>query len=160
MREEETLYRGQHYFTGSDFMSRKFTADEQAELRKNPYVKSIFDSKLCLTAKFKEAFWGRYQSGEVPAEILRSMGFDPKMLGTRTWTIVQSIKKELARNGTFSDTRSVGAAKEAANKNDEWVRHELAYLRQEVEFIKKTILLEREARRKCSSKKKAEPSSD
>lgn len=141
-------------------MSRKFTADEQAELRKNPYVKSIFDSRLCLTAKFKEEFWRRYQSGEAPSEILRSMGFDPKMLGARTWTIVQSIKKELARNGAFSDVRSIGKAKGVVNKNGEWVQHELAYLRQEVEFIKKTISLEREARRKCSSKKTAEPSSD
>lgn len=140
-------------------MGRKFSAEEQAELRKNPYVKSVFDSKLCLTSKFKEEFWGRYQGGEVPSEILRSMGFNPKMLGTRTWTIVQSMKKELARNGAFSDARAVGAGK-TVNKNDEWMRHELAYLRQEVEFIKKTILLDREARRKCSSKKAAEPSSD
>jgi len=141
-------------------MSKKFTDDEQAELRKNPYVKSIFTSKLCFTAKFKEEFWGRYQGGEAPSEILRSMGFDPKMLGTRTWTIVQSMKKELARSGNFSDIRFVDKGKSVANKNDEWVRHELAYLRQEVEFIKKTILLDREARRKCSSKKTAEPSSD
>ena len=122
-------------------MSRQFTVDEQAELRKNPYVKSVFESKLCLTAKFKEEFWGRYKSGEAPSEILRSMGFDPKMLGARTWTIVQSLKKELVRNGAFSDVRFNGKAREEVNKNDEWVRHELAYLRQEVEFIKKTISL-------------------
>ncbi len=124
------------------------------------YVKSVFASKLCFTAKFKEEFWQRYQSGEMPSEILRSMGFDPKMLGTRTWTIVQTMKKELARKGAFSDVRINYAARGEINKNDEWMRHELAYLRQEVEFIKKTILLDREARRKCSSKQAAEPDSD
>ncbi len=141
-------------------MSKKFTEDEQAELRRNPYVKSVFASKLCFTAKFKEGFWQRYQSGEIPSEILRSMGFDPKMLGTRTWTIVQTMKKELARKGAFSDVRINNAARGEINKNDEWMRHELAYLRQEVEFIKKTILLDREARRKCSSKQAAGPDSD
>ncbi len=96
----------------------------------------------------------------MPSEILRSMGFDPKMLGTRTWTIVQTMKKELARKGSFSDVRINNAARGEINKNDEWMRHELAYLRQEVEFIKKTILLDREARRKCSSKQAAGPDSD
>ena len=141
-------------------MSKKFTIEEQTELRRNPYVKSVSESKLQFTSKFKEEFWSRYESGEVNSEILLSMGFDIKVLGSRSWTIVQSIKKELTRNGQFSDIRQKKTTKNPENKNDEWVRHELAYLRQEVEFIKKTILLEREARRKCSSKKSAEQSSD
>jgi hypothetical protein len=141
-------------------MSTKFTAEEQAELRNNPYVKSVFETKVCFTVKFKEEFWRRYQEGESNTEILLSMGFNPKTLGTRTWTIVQSIKKELARNGSFSETRQEGASRGSDNKNDEWVKHELVYLRQEVEFIKKTILLEREAQRKCSSKKSAEQNSN
>jgi hypothetical protein len=141
-------------------MSKKFTEEEQAELRKSPYVKSVFASKLCFTAKFKEEFWRRYQSGEANSTILITMGLDPKILGTRVWTIVQSIKKELTRNGKFTDVRQGGATKSVENRNEEWMRHELAYLRQEVEFIKKIILLEREARRKCSSKKTAEQNSD
>jgi hypothetical protein len=141
-------------------MGKKFTSEEQTELRKNPCVKGVYDNKIIYTAKFKDEFWNRYQGGEAPIEILRSVGIDPKMLGTRVWSIVQTIKKELQRNGQFSDIRFKDTGNGVNNKTDEWVRHELAFLRQEVEFIKKTILLEREARRKCSSMTKAEPSSN
>jgi len=141
-------------------MGKKFTEEEQRELRANPYVKSVSESKLCFTAKFKEEFWARYQSGEMNSSILITMGIDPKMLGTRVWSIVQKMKQELTEKGKFTDIRQIGTSKSIENKNEEWMRHELAYLRQEVEYIKKIILLEREARRKCSSRKPAEQNSE
>ena len=66
-------------------MSKNFSSEEQAILRKNPNVKGVYDSKLIFTARFKEEFWNRYQTGEAPTEILRSVGIDPKMLGSRVW---------------------------------------------------------------------------
>ena len=131
--------------------------DEQIEaLKTNPNVAIVDRDRVCYTAKFKEYFWALYtKENMMPSEILRRAGIDPKMLGTaRTRGMVANLKKEIARHGSFTDvivirTRSpeVQASKGKKDEIDS-LRAEVEYLRQEREFLKKIVFLEKGGEKK------------
>jgi len=137
---------------------KSFTPDELQKIRQNPYVKSATNNMIRFTVRFKEEFWEQYQDkGLPPTQIMDSMGFDTEVLGeTRIRGIAHHIKEQVDRGDGFSDVRrtSLGSDKKPLppSKAVNRMQHELAYLKQEMEFIKKIILADREARQKCSSK--------
>ena len=63
--------------------NRKFSSEELAELRHNPFVKNATENKLSFTTEFKESFWKRAKAGEPLAEIVRAFGLKPEVLGER-----------------------------------------------------------------------------
>lgn len=135
-----------------------FTPEEIAELKQNPYVKSINIHKISLTVSFKIDFWERYEKGELPTAIIRSMGIDTESFGeTRIRGIVQHIKDQ-AESGSgfregynFQDKNAPADQSKPVSKRLLRLEHELTYTRQELEFIKKNILADRKASRKCLS---------
>jgi hypothetical protein len=137
---------------------KSFTPDELQEIRQNPYVKSATNNMIRFTVAFKEKFWELYQDqGQPPSQIMHSMGFDTKVLGeTRISGIAQHVKEQAESDHGFTDVRRspAGADKTPVPPSRAIIhmQHELAYLKQEIIFIKKIILADREARRKCSSK--------
>jgi hypothetical protein len=91
--------------------------------------------------------------GKYPREIFRQNGIDPEILGdARIYSAINTLKKELERHGDFSDNRrNIPPEQKAETATDirlSHAEHELEYLKQEVEFLKKTIMSEREAKRK------------
>ena len=130
-------------------MSRKQFTREQIEiLRQNPYVYSVTGSRLTLTKEFKEIFMTSYKAGELPRTILEDHGFDIRILGERRiWSISQHIREEYKKYGEFHEgygPRSYcGLAPADQNQpiseKDELkqLRHEVDYLKQEIEFLKK-----------------------
>lgn len=135
---------------------KSFTPEELTALRRNPYVKSATTHMVRFTIAFKAEFWKQYNDdGLPPAQIIRSMGFDTEILGeTRIRGIVLHIKEQAASGADFTDIRQVHAADSnlPPSKVLLHMQHEVAYMKQELEFIKKIILADREAKRKCSSK--------
>lgn len=124
-------------------MSRALFTDEQIlELRKNPYVYSVSQSKLSLTKEFKELFYEEYQNGHSPKKILEDHGFDIDTIGERcVWSIAQHIKDEYSKYGEFHEgymNRRCNAAiqdsqlTEADQMNN--LQHEVDYLKQEMDF--------------------------
>lgn len=131
---------------------KAFTPEELAELQQNPYVKAVTAKTIRFTVDFKQKFWNQYQLGQSPDSILQSMGFHPNVLGpSRINGIVQHLK-DAARSGEgFRDTRRSNlddAHIEGMPPSKALIRmqHELCYLKQEMDFLKKIIAEGRRAR--------------
>ena len=132
-------------------MSRKlFTEEQQQLLRQNPYIYSVTETRITLTKEFKELFMTAYKAGESPRKILEDHSFDISIIGERRiWSISQHIRTEYKKYGEFHE--GYGPRGEAANHDaptdaakpvseaDEikQLRHEVDYLKQEMEFLKK-----------------------
>ena len=122
-----------------------FTSEQIAELSANPYTYNVTPKFLLFTKEFKELFWGEYCSGKPPRMILRECGYDTELLGTdRISGIQQSLKREYHKWNTFHDGKCPPkAAAPTKSSSDETVtikqlQHEVEYLKQEIEFLKKT----------------------
>ena len=94
--------------------------------------------------------------------ILEEHGIDPQMLGdARIWGIADRIREQAEREEGFADTRKQNKRKAARQTSEqtlaarvEQLEHELAYTRQEVEFIKKIHTADLEARMQWESKRR------
>lgn len=130
-------------------MSRKpFTNDQMLMLRQNPYTYSVTQFQLNLTKEFKEIFYSEYQAGELPRKILEDHGYDPAVLGERRiWSISCHIREQYKKYGCFHEgSHTRGTERPKAQAGDipvsekeelKQLRHEVDYLKQEVEFLKK-----------------------
>ena len=129
---------------------RHFTEEQIAQLRKNPYVYNVTESRLLLTKEFKEIFVAEYDRGELPRKILENHGFDIAILGERrVWSISDHIRAEYKKYGDFHSgyrrsydsivTANADSADKPKSDNDEikQLRHEVEYMKQEIEFLKK-----------------------
>jgi hypothetical protein len=128
-------------------MTKNITVDEIEILKGSPYVKSAYRTRVSFTSDFKREYLCRYDAGESGREILNSFGIDPEILGdSRIWSLTGKFRGELEKHGGFSDTRRKhGYSAETATI--EQLRVEVAYVKQEVEFLKKNIILDLEAQR-------------
>ena len=131
---------------------KEYTSKQIKELEKNPYVYRVTKHKIYYSVKMKEDFWISYQAGNSPRKILTDFGFDLNIFGQKQIdSLVQHIKKQaLSGNGfTEGENRTKRVAIKATNEEDlsspqsiERMQNELLYLRQEVEFLKKIIIVE------------------
>ena len=128
-----------------------FTKREIQILKSNPYTYKVTESQIFYTKEFKEEFWRRYQEGETPRKIVEELGYDPDMLGTARLSGLQmNIKKQALRPGGFTEGKGRKKSLKSGmysvdySPSDETVvkmQHEIMYLRQEVEFLKKITSL-------------------
>ena len=135
---------------------KEYTSKQIRQLQSNAYTLKVTKCKLYFTAKFKEDFWIRYQAGDAPRKILTDLGYDNSLFGQKQIdSLVQRIKQQALsgegfREGENHDKRlpeKEPENTECANKSMERMQHELLYLRQEVEFIKKIIKADSTKRR-------------
>ena len=129
-------------------MTKKFTQKEISLLKKNPYTLSVSENTLRFTVEFKEEFWRRYQAGERPKHIVTALGYDLAIIGeARVVGIYQHIKKEALSPAGFRDykirqdpkTTQILLSELPADQALSRMQHELLYMRQELDFIKKII---------------------
>ena len=123
---------------------KEYTRKEMKKLKENPYTLKVTKNKLYHTAEFKKVFWTKYQAGMTPKKILTELGYDTEMFGQkRIDSLVQSIKKQALSGKGY--TEGENRTKRVALKSPEeftpesfaQMQHEVLYLKQEVEFIKK-----------------------
>jgi len=135
---------------------KTFTEEELKAIRANPYVKSATVKMIRFTVAFKEEFWRLYnEECQQPVRIMRELGFDPEVIGEkRIAGILIHIREQVNSGEEFRDVRKVP---ETQTKSDDRLtpsksllkmQHKLAYLEQEMEFIKKNIIADNEARRR------------
>lgn len=129
----------------------KFTKREIQILKNNPYTYRVTESQIFFTKEFKEEFWRRYQEGETPRHIVEVLGYDSDMLGTsRISGLQMNIQKQANRPGGFTEGK--GRRRQLTSEmygvdntpdSDTIIRmqHEIMYLRQEIDFIKKITSL-------------------
>lgn len=135
---------------------KEYTSKQIKQLQANVYTLKVTKYKLYFTAKFKEDFWIRYQAGDAPRKILADFGYDISLFGQKQIdSQVQRIKQQALsgegfREGENHDRRmpeKAPASGVPSEKSMERMQHELLYLRQEVEFIKKIIKADNSKRR-------------
>ncbi len=120
-----------------------FTEEEMALLRQNPFTLSVSPKYLYFTKEFKELFVAECQAGKVPKQILTDCGYDLEILGDRRiWSISRNIRMQQEKFGEIFEGRShrkSSLIKKAQSEKDELdqLRHEVEYLRQENDFLKK-----------------------
>lgn len=123
---------------------REYSKKELKKLNENPYTLKATKNKISHTAEFKQVFWTKYQAGESPRKILIDLGYEPTMFGQkRIDSLVQHIKKQaLSGNGFTEGTNRSKRVKIISNEeftpeSFTQMQHEVLYLKQEVEFLKK-----------------------
>lgn len=138
---------------------REYTAEQIQELKSNSYTLNVTTHKLYFTKEFKEDFWVSYQAGNAPRKILKDFGYDISLFGQKQIdSIVQRVKAQALsgegfREGENRERRT--PIKEPVHIQDEpdypdafkQMQHEVLYLRQEMEFLKKIIKADNAKRR-------------
>ena len=135
---------------------REYTPKQVKQLKANKYTLNVTKNKMYFTSKFKEDFWIRYQAGDSPRKIIVDLGYDIELFQQKQLdSLVQRIKKQALSGAGFSEgenrTKRVPIKKIDSEQEKEasinQIQHELLYLRQEVEFLKKIIKAENSKQR-------------
>lgn len=123
---------------------KEYSKKEIKELEKNPYTLKVTKKKLYHTAEFKKVFWTKYQAGESPRKIITDLGYDVSIFGQkRIDSMVQKIKKEALSGNGFTEGENrknrlgIKSTEELTPESFKQMQHEVLYLKQEVEFLKK-----------------------
>lgn len=116
---------------------------EIALLKENPYTHEVRARQISFTAEFKRIFWARYQAGEYIPAIFESLGYDQEILGiARMYSLASNLRKCVAEGREFTSgytnrAKSHKRAEKMPAPDTSAMQHELTYLRQQVEFLKK-----------------------
>lgn len=148
-------------------MGKNYFTDEQVkELCQNPYVKKATNKAITYTDEFKAVFTQKYRQGNPPSKILREMAFDPKILGKkRIDRFVGNVYKYEARGDNFCDLREERSGRPSIRELSDKERiarmeHQIKYLKQENEFLKKIRFLSMQEQRKEERKQCRKRGSD
>jgi hypothetical protein len=124
---------------------------------KNPNVESASPVSVKFTFAFKQKAYEERLAGKTPYQIFTEAGFDVDALGyDRIRGFFYHLKKKHAEG--FLDGRRSNyhhppkTGKETAEDRIKQLENELAYTRQEVEFLKKIQLANLEAQKEWESK--------
>lgn len=145
---------------GNKAERQQFTSDELEILLASPHVAYVSRTTISFTVTFKESFWQRYCDGVPAAKIVADAGLDYDMIGRgRIDTLIKALRDQTERGLPFKDghdphhdkpdkkfdipkiprmpkNATIPLTPEAIGK----MVHEVAYLKQEMEFLKKIIL--------------------
>lgn len=145
---------------------RKFTLEQIKTLTESPHTHHVTQKTVSYTQEFKVMFWEKYSTGTAPETIFREAGIDPDILGkTRIWGLVTTLRKQKEKAMEFREgpepnlsyeeklkpkfdvPRPPRPPKLPDTKFSEYSKtdvdklfHTVAYLSQEMEFLKKIIL--------------------
>ena len=136
-----------------------FTKEQMDQLRTNHYVKSVSPSTVRFTEEFKRYYYHKHRSGVSVRQIFLECGIDPDILGpSRIEGFRYTVNKQAKREEGFSDSRQNNYLRPPKSEDEtvetriKQLEHELAYTRQEVEFLKKLQMADMEARRQWESR--------
>jgi hypothetical protein len=131
--------------------NRKFTPNEISELKNNKYVLDVSPSVVHFSSEFKEEFWNALIQGKLAKDIVKSMGINPDVLGeTRLAGLKIMIKNEVKKGNGFRDLNTYMQGCNgymSAENRIKYLEMQLAYKDQEIEFLKKIVSLDPEARK-------------
>jgi transposase len=140
---------------------RSLSKEQIEELQKSPHILFVSEKAISYSAKFKEHVYREYQAGKSYETIVIEAGIDPDVLGPRRLNSLRTmVQAEGKREMGFTDknsrlpprTLSARVAKTNTGKIAR-LEHELAYTRQELEYLKKIYLADMEAQKACDTKR-------
>lgn len=125
-----------------------FTNEQVEEMRTNPHTRSLNEKQIRFTLDFKEKFIKLLISGKSLRSIFQELGYDPDVIGhDRMCNISSRIQKEAkSPNGLHEGNKKHFSKPSGPNYENmppdqamARMQHEILYMRQELEFIKKII---------------------
>lgn len=139
---------------------KELSPEEVTLLQSSPHVACVISDRINFTTEFKRIMYEELTNGKTIRTILQEHGIDPEILGDRRiWGIAEKLRINADRNGGFLDLRSGNFRKPAKETKEQdlasrvgRLEHELAYARQEIEFLKKVHKADSEARKSWESK--------
>jgi len=147
----------------------QFTSAEISRLLDSPHVAYVSRTTISYTLAFKELFWQRYCDGVYPVRIFEDAGLDVEVIGKgRIEGFLKHLRHQKERGLSFKEGGEPHSGQPEKQftfptpprrpKNAQVVSlspesiarmaHEVAYLKQELEFIKKIILAGTEGKSK------------
>lgn len=140
-------------------MKNKLSDAQLRQLRANVNVEKATEYYVVFTEAFKQLAYEQKQTGKHLREIFRENGIDPELLGAKRIENFNQMLNQRGRDGRgFQDRRKDNRRptdeerKESLEEQVRRLQHELAYTRQEVEFLKKLQMANTEARKEWESK--------
>jgi len=120
-----------------------FSEEAIAELSANPYVLKVTKHNIYFSAGFKQLYLKRMCDGVSDEAFFYGIGIDPALLGERRIAGIKHNIRQVIRDGRkLTDPVLKGgpqSLESTAEKTVSLMKHEIAYLRQENEFLKKII---------------------
>lgn len=136
-----------------------FSRREVELLRNNPWVRSVTTHTVSFTEAFKKLVYEERRKGVPVTKVMRDHGIDPEVLGaSRIQGFAYYLNKKAKQQGDFTDRRTDNyhrpprTGEETVEHRVRQLEHELAYTRQEVEFLKKLQAANMEAQKQWESK--------
>ncbi len=141
---------------------KDLTPEEIAELRENPWIDSVKGRHISYSEDFKKEAFRELMDGKSMHTIFFEHGINPDVVGDgRIYVLTCRLRKRSDSEEGFKDLRANNQRKPAKPSNEQTLaarvndlEHELAYTRQEVEFLKKIHLADLEARKLWESKQR------
>jgi len=132
---------------------------EIEELRGNPYIASVTANTVRFTEEFKKLAYEQKAKGISVTETMRQCGINPEILGySRIDGFSYTLNKKAKQESGFSDGRRENyrrppkTGEETVEQRIRQLENELAYTRQEVEFLKKLQTANMEAQKQWESR--------
>ena len=132
---------------------------EIEELRRSPHIASVSANTVRFTEEFKKLAYDAKTRGISVADTMRRNGIDPDILGnSRVEGFSYTLNKKAKQESGFADGRSGNyhrppkTGKETVDQRLRQMENELAYTRQEVEFLKKLQAANMEAQKQWESR--------
>ena len=132
---------------------------EVEALRRNPNVAAVSATTVKFTEEFKRLAYEGKRNGISVSETMRRNGIDPEVLGSsRVEGFTYLLNKKATQGSGFADRRSENyrrppkTGEETVDQRIRQLENELAYTRQEVEFLKKLQAANMEAQKQWESK--------
>ena len=132
---------------------------EVEQLRRNQYVASATSTTVRFTEAFKKLAYENKAKGISVAETMRQNQIDPDVLGeSRVDGFSYTLNKKAKKEEGFCDKRTENyrrppkTGEETVEQRVRQLENELAYTRQEVEFLKKLQAANMEAQKQWESK--------
>lgn len=141
-------------------MSNKlFTLEEVAAFQASPYVESVSARSVAFTPEFKRLVYQELLAGHKIDAVLEAHGIDTAALGkSRMRGMQEKLFKAAEREEGFANLRkqpkekATGGKEETTENRIRRLEAELAYTKQEVDFLKKVQAADTEARKAWASK--------
>lgn len=131
--------------------NKEFTKEEIEELRKSKWILDVSPKSIHFSKEFKEEIYNKTINGQMSTrQAVAELGIDPNILGNTRIDGIGTTSRKKGKEGVFRDIRD---AINIGNTNDENKRirqleHEVKYLKQELEFLKKMAFIAKEKNQK------------
>lgn len=121
-----------------------FTKEQVAELARNPNTARVSERTISFTAEMKEKVWELVQQGVSTREAVKSMGYDPDVLGVRRLQGLREMIRNDVREGREFHSGRRPKKTEAPDDEQatpdgktelEMLRDRLAYVEEKLDFL-------------------------